>query len=467
MERRLGTVEGTPNPEKKPEEGTQKRRLYQTPVFKKGLFIFLVLASVLAFAIAVFRLDSILAVFDRIWGYIMPIFYGIAMAYLLNPVVVFLTARFEPFFGKRCKTERKAKKISKVLSITLAVLFGITLITVLCVMIIPELIYSLTTLAKSLPGELERVIDFLRNGIDTEVFWGETLKSFIDNAFDAFNNWITTGLPALAGDMISYLTDSVISIVGFLVNFFIGIVVAVYVLCDKDKFRGQVKKVLFAFCKPKTANKVIDTARHGHEIFGKYLTGKIIDSLIVGMINAVFMLITGMPYVVLISVLIGVTNIIPFFGPFIGGIPSALLLLLINPMDGWIFIIFTIILQQIEGNILAPKILGSTTGISEFWVTFALLFFGGIFGFVGMIVGVPLFAVIYYLVRMWLNEHLKSKGLPVVSEEYRDVERYDIANGGFIMLPHNYQAERRQAKRNQTRGIRFWRRGKKKDDDSE
>ena len=128
---------------------------------------------------------------------------------------------------------------------------------------------------------------------------------------------------------------------------------------------------------------------------------------------------------------------------------------------------FTIILQQIEGNILAPKILGSTTGISEFWVTFALLFFGGIFGFVGMIVGVPLFAVIYYLVRMWLNEHLKSKGLPVVSEEYRDVERYDIANGGFIMLPHNYQAERRQAKRNQTRGIRFWRRGKKKDDDSE
>ena len=121
-------MEGTPNPEKKPEEGTQKRRLYQTPVFKKGLFIFLVLASVLAFAIAVFRLDSILAVFDRILGYIMPIFYGIAMAYLLNPVVVFLTARFEPFFGKRCKTERKAKKISKVLSITLAVLFGITLI---------------------------------------------------------------------------------------------------------------------------------------------------------------------------------------------------------------------------------------------------------------------------------------------------------------------------------------------------
>lgn len=156
---------------------------------------------------------------------------------------------------------------------------------------------------------------------------------------------------------------------------------------------------------------MIDTARHGHEIFGKYLTGKIIDSLIVGMINAVFMLITGMPYVVLISVLIGVTNIIPFFGPFIGGIPSALLLLLINPMDGWIFIIFTIILQQIEGNILAPKILGSTTGISEFWVTFALLFFGGIFGFVGMIVGVPLFAVIYYLVRMWLMKHFETKRL--------------------------------------------------------
>ena len=214
--------------------------------------------------------------------------------------------------AKRCKTERKAKKISKALSITLAVLFGITLITVLCVMIIPELVYSLTTLAKSLPGELERVIDFLRNGIDTEVFWGETLKNFIDNAFNAFNNWITTGLPELAGNMLTYLTDSVIGIVGFLVNFFIGIVVAVYVLCDKDKFRGQTKKLLFAFCKPKTANMVIDTARHGHEIFGGFLTGKIIDSLIVGIVNAIFMLITGMPYVVLISVLVGVTNIIPF-----------------------------------------------------------------------------------------------------------------------------------------------------------
>lgn len=316
-------MDGTPNPEKKPEENAPKRRLYQTPAFKKGLFIFLVLASVLAFAIAVFRLDTILAVIDRLIGYIMPIFYGIAMAYLLNPVVVFLDLRFAPFLAKRCKTERKAKKISKALSITLAVLFGITLITVLCVMIIPELVYSLTTLAKSLPGELERVIDFLRNGIDTEVFWGETLKNFIDNAFNAFNNWITTGLPELAGNMLTYLTDSVIGIVGFLVNFFIGIVVAVYVLCDKDKFRGQTKKLLFAFCKPKTANMVIDTARHGHEIFGGFLTGKIIDSLIVGIVNAIFMLITGMPYVVLISVLVGVTNIIPFFGPFIGGASPA------------------------------------------------------------------------------------------------------------------------------------------------
>lgn len=456
-------MDGTPNPEKKPEENAPKRRLYQTPAFKKGLFIFLVLASVLAFAIAVFRLDTILAVIDRLIGYIMPIFYGIAMAYLLNPVVVFLDLRFAPFLAKRCKTERKAKKISKALSITLAVLFGITLITVLCVMIIPELVYSLTTLAKSLPGELERVIDFLRNGIDTEVFWGETLKNFIDNAFNAFNNWITTGLPELAGNMLTYLTDSVIGIVGFLVNFFIGIVVAVYVLCDKDKFRGQTKKLLFAFCKPKTANMVIDTARHGHEIFGGFLTGKIIDSLIVGIVNAIFMLITGMPYVVLISVLVGVTNIIPFFGPFIGGIPSALLLLMMDPMDGWIFIIFIIILQQIDGNILGPKILGSTTGISEFWVTFALLLFGGIFGFVGMIIGVPLFAVIYYLIRMWLNEHLKSKGLPVVSEEYRDVERYDLEADQFIMLPHDYQAGKRQAKRDQARGIHFWRRKKKKD----
>ena len=418
-------MDGTPNPEKKPEENAPKRRLYQTPAFKKGLFIFLVLASVLAFAIAVFRLDTILAVIDRIIGYIMPIFYGIAMAYLLNPVVVFLDLRFAPFLAKRCKTERKAKKISKALSITLAVLFGITLITVLCVMIIPELVYSLTTLAKSLPGELERVIDFLRNGIDTEVFWGETLKNFIDNAFNAFNNWITTGLPELAGNMLTYLTDSVIGIVGFLVNFFIGIVVAVYVLCDKDKFRGQAKKLLFAFCKPKTANMVIDTARHGHEIFGGFLTGKIIDSLIVGIVNAIFMLITGMPYVVLISVLVGVTNIIPFFGPFIGAIPSGLLILLIDPLKALYFVLFILALQQFDGNILGPKILGDSTGLSSFWVMFAILLAGGLFGFVGMVVGVPLFAVLYSILSGLVSHSLRRRGMPEETQAYYELDHVD------------------------------------------
>ena len=434
-----------------------KLKITQRPMFRRGLFIFLVLASVFTFAIAVFRIGDIFAVLDSIFGYIMPVFYGIAIAYLLNPVVNFFQLRFEPFLKKRCRSETRAKKLSKALSIALSVIFGISVIIVLCVMILPELLYSLSTLASILPDELTKVIDFLQNGIDTEQYWGETLKTFIDTAFNALEKWLSDGLPELVNTAITYLTDSVISIVGFLVNFFIGIVVSVYVLFDKDKFRGQAKKMLFAFLKPKNANIVIDTVRHGHEIFGGFLTSKLIDALIVGVITALFMLITGMPYVVLISVLIGVTNVIPFFGPFIGGIPSALLLLLMDPMDGLVFIIFIIILQQIDGNIIEPKILGSTTGISEFWVTFALLFFGGIFGFLGMIIGVPIFAVIYYLIRLWINEHLKNKDLPLSSEEYKNIQKYDTENERFVMLPENHLQERIRIKKDNAKGFWFWR----------
>lgn len=221
----------------------------------------------------------------------------------------------------------------------------------------------------------------------------------------------------------------------FIVNMLIGIVVAVYALIEKDVFVGQTKKLTYTLFKPERANSIIDTARHGDKIFGGFLSGKILDSIIVGVITFICLSIFKMPYTLLISVIIGVTNIIPFFGPFIGAIPCAFFILLIDPVQCLWFVIFIVILQQIDGNIIGPKILGTTTGISEFWVTFALLLFGGLFGFIGMIIGVPLFAVIYYIIKNLVNKKIQERGLPTQSALYHDIGGVDPETLEFTEMP--------------------------------
>ena len=238
-------------------------------------------------------------------------------------------------------------------------------------------------------------------------------------------DWLRADLVTAMGNVVTAITTGVIDAVMFIFNLLVGIVVAIYVLIDKEKFLGESKKLVYTLFKAETGDSIIDTARHGHKIFGGFLYGKILDSAIVGLITFIVLTILKTPYSLLVSVIIGVTNIIPFFGPFIGAIPSAILILLADPLQGLYFIIFVIILQQVDGNIIGPKILGNTTGISEFWVTFALLLFGGIFGFLGMIIGVPAFAVIYYVIVQLMNKKLTLKGLPTESAIYREAENMD------------------------------------------
>jgi predicted PurR-regulated permease PerM len=209
-------------------------------------------------------------------------------------------------------------------------------------------------------------------------------------------------------------------------------VVAVYALMDKQRLLGQSKKLLFAFFSPKRANDILQTARHGHMVFGKFLSGKIITSLMIGFACFILMSIFRIPYPLLVSVIIAFTNVIPFFGPFIGGVPSALIILLTDLNKGIIFCVIIVVLQQIEGNILTPRVLGSRIGISEFWVTSSLLLFGGMFGFVGMIVAVPLFALLYYIAKMIVNRRLEEKELPLPSEEYQRVE--SLEEDGFVFF---------------------------------
>lgn len=204
-------------------------------------------------------------------------------------------------------------------------------------------------------------------------------------------------------------------------------------LFGKETFAAQIKKMLYAGMQVERANMVLHITRKSNEIFGGFIIGKIIDSAIIGVLCFIGITILDMPYILLVSVIVGVTNVIPFFGPYIGAIPSTILIALADPLKGLYFLIFIIALQQLDGNVIGPKILGNSTGLSAFWVVFSILLGGGLFGFIGMIIGVPTFAVIYYIVKMVVEEKLKKKKLPPDTEHYGDVE-YLEEDGEFTYL---------------------------------
>ena len=396
--------------------------------------LFIILTSIL-FYFLLYRLTEVRSALSVVIGTITPVLYGIAIAYLLNPLVERIRKPLFRFFEKHTKTQERAAKMAKGFAITVSVTLAVVLVVVLLWLIIPQMIDSISALVTAMPGYIKSVTKWYDSVLQSDAEWATDLKDYLDDGLAALNKWMSTDLMSIVNDSLTTLTSGVIDFVTFLVNMLIGIVVAVYALIEKDVFVGQAKKLTYTLFKPEHANAIIDTARHGDKIFGGFLSGKILDSLIVGIITFIFMPILGMPYPVLISVIIGVTNIIPFFGPFIGAIPCAFFILLIDPIKCLWFIIFIVVLQQIDGNIIGPKILGSTTGISEFWVTFALLLFGGLFGFVGMIVGVPLFAVIYYVIKNLINAKIADKGLPTQSELYHDAGGVDPETLTFTSMP--------------------------------
>ena len=214
-------------------------------------------------------------------------------------------------------------------------------------------------------------------------------------------------------DMFSNLLNFTLNLSVKLKNLVLGLIVSVYFLLDKDKFRRSGKKLLYAAVPEKKGDKILSILHFTDRTFGGFIVSKLIDSFIIGVLNYLFMIIMGLDYAVLISVLIGVTNVIPFFGPFIGGIPSVLLLLLVNPWDALVFGIFIIILQQFDGNFLGPKLMGNSMGIRAVFVVFAVIVFGGLFGFFGMFIGVPVFVVAYTLLTEAVAERLKQKNIKI------------------------------------------------------
>lgn len=406
----------------KPKNITPKTKMKIKQYFMRGLTSFLVIVAGIACYFAFLRLDDIAGLLGKIGNILKPIILGFVFAYLLNPLVTIIEKQIIKTFEKKTKRKDKLQKISRSIGIAGALLLAFAIVILLLNMVIPELYRSIRDLIMSLPHQINNAIDFLESEKLNDTVFSGTVKSVLENGAEAFQLWLKTDLLTQINQMMSIVTVGVFGFLGTLFDIAVGVIVSVYVLNSKEKFTGQCKKITYALLSREHANLVLQVTRKSHEIFGGFVIGKIIDSIIIGILCFVGLSILDMPYTLLVSVIVGVTNVVPFFGPYIGAVPSAILILLSEPIKGIYFIIFILVLQQFDGNILGPKILGDSTGLSAFWVVFSILLGGGLFGFVGMIMGVPTFAVLYYLVSMFVEQKLERKKLPKASKEYEDIQ---------------------------------------------
>lgn len=404
--------------------------------FGRGMTYFLVIAMSILFYFALLRLDSITRVFWDVIDVLKPVLYGMGIAYLLNPIVRKVDRYFVPVLQKKMKNNKKAAQCSRAVGIGLAVVFLCLLIVALCNMLIPELYKSIRDLVVALPGLTNELLSRMNEISFKDSAISAILKEGVEQGTEMFQTWVRTDLFGQINQLMTSLTEGILTALGELFNAVLGIIVSVYLLFSKEKFMRQVRKTVYAAIPSHTANLILELARKSNEIFGGFIIGKIIDSAIIGVLCFIGISLLDMPYVMLVSVIVGVTNVIPFFGPYIGAIPCSILILLTDPLKGVYFIIFIFLLQQLDGNFIGPKILGNSTGLSAFWVIFAILLGGGMFGILGMLIGVPAFAVIYYIIKLAVNSRLEKKNLPSSSDCY-DEEDFVDDNGIYVPSKRN------------------------------
>lgn len=401
-------------------------------LFRIGVTVFITFACCIIFYFLLLRFDG----FAHVWGSFLkaatPIIIGLVLAYILNPVMLYIEAKTRKLFVKKMKSEQALNKLSRTIGVVGSTIILIGAIALFIAAVVPSLSASIMSLVKTLPSSVSSSIERLQNGN----FGNSTVTAYVSDLLlkgtDSIENLLTKKILPQAQTYVATITKSVYSVVKGLLNFIVGIIVMVYVMTIQDTLRGQAKKCVYAIFKPVRGNIIIEVVHKANEIFGGFISGKIIDSLIIGVIAYIGCLVLRIPSAILVAVFIGVTNIIPVFGPFIGAIPSILLVLIQSPWHALYLFIFIIILQQVDGNIIGPKILGSSTGLSSFWVMFAILIGGGLFGFMGMLLGVPVFATIYYIIRRLIDHALKRRNLPSDTLKYIDVDKVDEVTNKLV-----------------------------------
>ncbi len=396
-----------------------------------GITAFMVIIGSIVFFLIVSRLPIVWSAVNRVVGILSPVLYGLVIAYLLNKMMTFFESKFLIRVGRRLfpLSSGKASSFSRIMGVILTFVCTFIIIGGTLALVIPQIYASINLLISQLPGYYDDVTALARRFLAANPNVEQLVVSFFGSVTDNLKNWLTTALLGPTDQILTSLTTGVLSVLKEIFSIIIGFIVSVYVLYHKEKFTAQCKRLVYGFFKPKRSNGILKTVRFLDKTVGGFMLGKIIEALIVGIITYIFMIAFGMPYSALIAVLVGLTTIIPLFGPFIGGIPSVLMILLESPVKCFIFIIFLVILHVLDANVLSPRIQSNTVGMSGFWVLFSILLFGGLFGFIGLLLGVPVFAVIYAAIGDYNKKQLEERNYPYLTEEYERIISIDPETG--------------------------------------
>ena len=381
-----------------------------------SVYTVITFAACMLLVFFVTKISVVSEVLEKFIKTLSPIIWGFVIAYLLNPFMKLVERNLKKILEKK----QPRPKLCRGLATAAAIVFGLAVITSLLLIIVPQLMRNILEILSNAQNYLNNIYSWIGGKLDAYPELLDTINSQFDQIRTAIINAVNNLVPKI-GELTIRLKDSAFSVIGGIGHFVIGFIVAVYFLIDKEHFEAQVKKLLAAVLPEKADASVRHICSRVNTQVVNFLSGKIIDSLIIGMICFVAMKFISPEYATLISVLVGITNIIPFFGPFIGAIPSGVLLLVSDPEHVIAFVIMIVLLQQLDGNIIGPAIIGDSTGLSPFWVMFAIFVGGGMFGFVGMILGVPIFAVLYEIVSEFVSYRLSEKNLSTATADYYSV----------------------------------------------
>mgnify|MGYP003083324798 CR=1 FL=1 len=397
------------------------KRLLENKHARLMFMIFIVGALLIIFNQIVGNYESFSEGVGTIKTIVSPFIYGFVMAYLLSPIYNATVRGLYKLLGNYFKNKQRLFSFCKLVASVVAVVCLIGAVAGLIALIVPQVIESLTGILKSLPQRLTQ-LSALFNDITSKMDNKRLAMKMSEIYAQVQTNLIelaqTKLLPGM-GTLVGQVSTQVLLTLKTMMNVMIGVMACVYMLNSKERFQGQFKKVILATLPKEKAEAVFDFAKFTNRTFGGFINGKIIDSIIIGIICFILMKIFGFPYPILISAIIGITN-------FIGAIPEAIIILLVSPIHALYFLILIFILQQVDGNIIGPAILGNTTGIASFWVLFSIVIGGGLFGFIGMVLGVPVFAIIYYYFSRSINKRLEAKGLEFRTDSYEDLNKYKI-----------------------------------------
>ncbi len=414
-----------------------------------GVTAFCVIAAGILLYVIADNWLSIYETLNKIMQVLSPFIWGAAITYLLRPLVNFFERRVTLPLGDAIfkNNQRRVFGFGRAMAIVISELIMLLIVFALLRLVLPQLYSSIDSIITNSQGYYDKVVTWIQKVLDDYPQLEQSVVAVLDDVSVALIDWAKTSLLPQMTNILSSVTSGVFYFVRGIYYIAVGIIVSVYLLFNKEAVAAGGKRMLYSVFTVGAAKKLLDGLRFTDGTFMDFLSGKLLDSAIIGVLCYICCTLMRMPYTLLVSVIVGVTNIIPFFGPFIGAIPSAFIILLVSPMKCLIFLIFIFILQQFDGNILGPKILGGSTGVNGFWIMFSIILGGGLFGFMGMLLGVPVFVVIYTGIKGLICRKLERSGLPTEASEYEDLHHFDPVSGEKVENPPSMTAEERREKR--------------------